>query len=58
MAETTPQPHKQGEKSDMATREDPMVRAHKRTYEGFLRLLTYSTVGVVVVLVLMALFLL
>jgi len=58
MAEKTPQPDKQGESDDMATREDPMVRAHKRTYEGFVRLLTYSAVGVAVVLILMALFLL
>ena len=52
------QNQRQGDTSTMATtREDPMLREHKKTYSGFMKLLGYSTLAVVIVLVLMAIFL-
>jgi hypothetical protein len=49
----------QGEVNAMATEsEDSMLDAHKRSYQAFMRLLGYSTVGIAVVLILLALFLL
>lgn len=51
------EPRNQGE-DDMTTQNDPMLRDHRRAYQGFIKLLTYSTIGVVVVLIMMALFLL
>ncbi|MBL8661481.1 MAG: aa3-type cytochrome c oxidase subunit IV [Candidatus Odyssella sp.] len=40
----------------MAT-DDFDMRSHMGTYSGFTKLLTYSTVGIVILLVLMGLFL-
>jgi hypothetical protein len=37
--------------------DDSEMRSHQETYQGFTKLLTYSTVGVVILLVLMGLFL-
>ncbi len=37
--------------------DDPMLKEHKATYHGFVRLVTVSTVAVAVVLALMAMFL-
>lgn len=53
------EPDKKGEDESMATsKQDPMLREHEKTYQGFMKLITYSTVAVVLVLALMALFLL
>jgi hypothetical protein len=38
--------------------EDDQMDSHRKTYQAFMRLLTWSTAGVIVVLILMALFLL
>ena len=38
--------------------DDPMLEEHKKSWNDFIRLTSYSTVFVVVVLVLMAIFLL
>jgi hypothetical protein len=38
--------------------QDELLEEHRRTWHGFCKLLTYSTAGVVVILILMALFLL
>jgi len=50
----------QGKETGMASThgEDPMLRAHQQTYKGFVRLLTWSTIGVALALVLLAAFLL
>ena len=50
----------QGKETGMTSTqgEDPMLRAHRQSYTGFIRLLTASTIGVAVVLILMAAFLL
>jgi hypothetical protein len=37
--------------------DDPDMRSHLGTYSGFTRLLTYATVGIVLLLVLMGIFL-
>jgi hypothetical protein len=37
--------------------DDPDLRSHRGTYLGFTKLLTYSTVGIVVLLILMGIFL-
>lgn len=42
----------------MATNDDEWLKEHRKTFEGFTRLLTYSTIGVIVVLIGMAIFLL
>lgn len=39
------------------TSNDPMLREHKKTYAGFMRIAARATGGVALVLVLMALFL-
>lgn len=45
--------------SDMASQsDDSMLESHKRSYQAFMRLLGYSTAGVAVVLILLAIFLL
>jgi hypothetical protein len=52
-------PENKGEDEKMATtKHDPMLREHERSYQGFVKLLSYSAVVTVVVLILMALFLL
>jgi len=38
--------------------DDPTFESHKRSYQVFMRLLGYSTAGVAVVLILLAIFLL
>lgn len=50
----------QNEETGMDTtqrNDDPMYRAHERTYKGVMRLLTVSTVAIAVVLALMGIFL-
>lgn len=37
--------------------DDDMLKQHEETWHGFLKLLTWSTVGIVIVLILMGLFL-
>jgi len=50
-------PRTETEDSAMATQDDQMLEDHKRTYQAFLRLLGYSTLLIVIVLIFMALFL-
>jgi len=38
--------------------EDQMLQQHRRQWHGFVRLMTYSAIGVIVILVGMAIFLL
>ena len=37
--------------------DDPMLREHQKTWHGFVKLITYSTVAVVITLILMGIFL-
>jgi hypothetical protein len=49
----------EGDNRKMASMtQDAELRSHKRTYESFIKLLAWSTGGVILVLLLMALFLL
>lgn len=41
----------------MASNDDQMLKEHQKTFDGFVKLATYSTIGVAVVLAGMALFL-
>lgn len=41
----------------MAGNDDQMLKEHQKTFDGFIKLITYSTIGIVVVLAGMALFL-
>lgn len=38
--------------------DDQLLEEHRRTWHGFIKLMVWSTVGTVIILVLMALFLL
>jgi hypothetical protein len=37
--------------------DDPMLHEHQKTWHGFVKLITYSTVAVVITLILMGIFL-
>ena len=53
MSQAPPEP--EGEKG---MSDDPMLQSHRRTYHSFVHLVGWSTLGVVVTLALLAIFLL
>jgi hypothetical protein len=59
MADPNPRDSEQEPRSDMETTPpDASSPEHRRTYQAFMRLITWSTAGIALVLILLALFLL
>lgn len=58
MTESETNNDRKGDDETMETSSnDPMLRAHRRTYQSFMKLLAWSAGAIALVLILMALFL-